>query len=135
MICISLFSLGLMLPAGAWAEDVVIITHGGIAPGSVDADTVKKIYSGNMTSWPDETRIVVTTMDNAPIHEEFVKTYVGKSASQFQATWKKIMFTGKGKLPTNFNTAQELIDFVAKTQGAIGYVNSGANPQGVSIQK
>ena len=135
MICLSLLSLGLILPSGARAENAEVITHSSIAPGSVDADAVKKIYSGNMTKWPDGSRIIVATMDKAPFHEEFLKTYVGKTPSQFTATWKKLMFTGKGKMPTNFDTAKDLIDFVTKTQGAIGYVNAGSNPQGISVQK
>lgn len=135
MLLISLLTVCPFMPQEVFADSAVVITHSDIAPGSVDADTVKKIYSGNTTKWPDGTRIIVVTMDNAPIHEDFLKTYVNKTQSQFSATWKKIMFTGKGKFPTNFDTAEEVMDYVSKTPGAIGYVSAGANPQGVSVQK
>lgn len=135
LFCISLLTLGLLMPAGVFAEGAFVITNSKIATGTVDADTVKKIYSGYITKWPDGTRIVVAVMENAPFHEDFLKTYVGKTKTQFKATWKKLMFTGKGKYPTNFDTVKDLVDFVAATDGAIGYVNEGAKPQGVSIQK
>lgn len=44
------------------------------------------------------------------------------------------MFSGKGQYPKQFDMVSDLIDFVSKTDGAIGYVNADANPQGVTIQ-
>ena len=136
MMFLAMFSLWLILPAGVWAENIVVITHSDIAPGSVNTDTIKKIYSGYITKWPDNKNIIVATTDKAPYHEIFTKTYVGKTPSQFSANWKSIMFSGKGILPTNFNSAEELIDFVSKNEGAIGYANADAIPkEGVSVQK
>lgn len=135
MICLSLFAFCPFMPQGALAEDVKIITNSSVPAGSVDAATVKKIYSGYTTKWPDGTRIIVTIMENAPYHEEFLKTYVGKNSSQFTATWKKIMFTGKGKFPTDCNSEQVLLDLIAQTPGAIGYVKEETALPGITVQQ
>lgn len=135
ILALSVFTVGLTFPAFVFAGDVVVITHPDTAPGTVDADTIKKIYSGNVTRWPDGSRINLTMIENAPFHEDFLKTYVGKTKSQFQATWKKLMFTGKGKYPMSFNSAEELIDHISNNKGTIGYVSAGADVSKVSVQK
>ena len=127
--------LGIYLPAGAVSADAVVITNSSIAPGTVNPETIRKIYSGQISKWPDNTRIIVTTITQASFHEEFLKKYVEKSKSQFTATWKKLMFSGMGVLPTNFETMDQLIDFVSKHKSAIGYVTDDTKLRDVSIQK
>lgn len=135
IIALSFLTIFLLLPQGVFAEGVLIITNSSVAPGIVDAEMVKNIYGGHLTKWPDNSKATLTVIETHPVHEEFLKTYMRKSESQFTSTWKKIMFTGKGRYPTRFDSVDQLIDFVSKTQGAIGYVPADANPQGVSIQK
>ena len=134
IIIASVFSLGLLPAASTFAENPVVITNKSVASGSVDIDTIKKIYSGYTTSWPDGSRIIVTIMEKSPVHDVFLKIYVGKSENQFKATWKKLMFTGKGKYPRNFDSADKLIEFVKSTPGAIGYVDTSINTTDVSVQ-
>jgi hypothetical protein len=49
---------------------------------------------------------------------------VGKSSSQLNAYWSKLVFTGKGTPPEKLTTDQAVIDFVAANGNAIGYVDS-----------
>lgn len=117
------------------AGDVVVITHKGVAQSSVNTDAVKKIYSGYMSKWPDNQTIVLTVMEKSDAHKDFLKSYVGKTESQFSSTWKKMMFSGQGSYPKQFENAQSLVDFVEKTPGAIGYVEKGAKTDGVNVIK
>jgi ABC-type phosphate transport system substrate-binding protein len=43
---------------------------------------------------------------------------------QFTNHWRKIVFSGTGKEPRTFDSESELVAFVARTPGAIGYVDS-----------
>jgi len=117
------------------AGGVVVVTNKGVASGSVNAEMIKKIYSGHVTKWPDNQVIVVSIIEGSDTHKEFLKTYVNKSDAQFSSTWKKMMFTGQASYPKNFNSAQSLVDFVAKTPGAIGYVDAEAKTDGVNVVK
>jgi len=117
------------------AGDVVVITHKGVSQSSVNTDVVKKIYSGYMTKWPDNQTIVLTVIEKSDAHKDFLKSYVGKTESQFSNTWKKMMFSGQGSYPKQFDNAQSLVDFVEKTPGAIGYVEKGAKTDGVNVVK
>lgn len=125
----------LAISSMVYAGGVVVVTNKGVASGSVNAEMIKKIYSGHVTKWPDNQAIVVSVMEGSDAHKEFLKTYVNKSDSQFSSTWKKMMFTGQASYPKNFDSAQSLVDFVAKTPGAIGYVDAGTKTDGVNVVK
>jgi hypothetical protein len=60
------------------------------------------------------------TPDAAPV---CLKVY-GKTVSEVQKFWLSQVFQGRSRSPHFFETDQEMIDFVAKTPGAIGaFVN------------
>jgi ABC-type phosphate transport system substrate-binding protein len=56
---------------------------------------------------------------------------LGKSTSQFSTGWKKLVFTGKGSMPEQVGSEDELVAFVAKTPGSIGYADAGKVKDGV----
>lgn len=117
------------------AGGVVIITNKSIPTGALDAEAVKKIYSGHVTKLKDNQTLVVTVMEGSDFHKDFLKEYVNKSESQFKTTWKKMVFTGEGTYPKEFKDMQSLIDYVSKTNGAIGYVDTSAKIEGVNVVK
>jgi hypothetical protein len=42
-----------------------------------------------------------------------------------------LVFTGKGSMPKVLDSDAEMVTYVAKTRGAVGYVSSSANTAGV----
>ena len=72
------------------------------------------------------------------MHDEpqsFLKKYVGKSSSEFKNFWNKILFTGAGVPPTPFNSEADMVEYVKKTKGAIGYIDSSTPHSGVKTVK
>jgi ABC-type phosphate transport system substrate-binding protein len=85
----------------------------------------------------DGSKIVFVVLKGSATHEQFLTDYVGKTDTQFDTFWKKQVFTGKGTPPQAFDSDQAMIDFVAKTAGAIGYVAAGArvaNVKTINVQ-
>ncbi len=66
-----------------------------------------------------------------PAHEAFLKEYLGKSDSALQAFYRSLVFTGKGSMPKALASDADMVAYVARTKGAIGYVSSAANTNGV----
>ena len=60
-------------------------------------------------------------------HEAFLKDYVGKTDSALETYYRSLVFTGKGSMPKTFATDAEVVAFVEKTKGAIGYVATGTS--------
>lgn len=65
-------------------------------------------------------RLVVLT--EGEIHAAVLHTYAQRAPDQFDKWWKKQVFTGKGAMPAQAKTDAEVVDYVAKTPGAFGYV-------------
>ena len=131
-ICVCV-ALGLM--AGSAYADVMVITNKDVPESNVSQQDIKDIFLGKKTKWSNSSSIHFVLVKDPAIHEAFVKNYLQKSPSQFQNYWKNMVFTGEGKTPTSFETTQELIEFVAKTPGAVGYIDSSSTAVNVKTLK
>ncbi len=115
------------------ASDVVIIANKAVASDSISGDALKMIYTGKTVTWESGGKVVLATLKKGETHEVFLKAHVKKTPQQFSAYWKKLVFTGKGKQPKSFKTEDELIAFVAKTDGAIGYLSESTSSGDVKV--
>jgi ABC-type phosphate transport system substrate-binding protein len=108
----------------AFADDINIIANPNLSIDSLSKHELKNIYLGKKTRWNDGDRIIFVIYESGDVHEKFLKMYIGKSVSQFNNYWKRIVFTGKGKFPRKFNNENELLTFIDETPNAIGYVGN-----------
>ncbi len=109
----------------AEAQDIVIIANTSAPDDSLSRQELTNIFIGNQRNWSDRSRVVIATFKEGAVHDAFTETYLGRTSRQYDNHWKKLVFTGKGKMPDSFDTEQNMIGFVAKTAGAIGYVSAG----------
>jgi ABC-type phosphate transport system substrate-binding protein len=125
--------LSLMAPVIIMAEEVLIIANESIAVSSLDRDDVKQIFLGRKTIWDDGTKIFFVVQDRTNAGDAFLKTYLQKTALQYDNYWKKQVFTGQGRAPYSFSSNQELVEFVSRTPGAIGYVSAATDTGNTKI--
>ena len=118
--CIVMICCGFFTPASA--GDVVIVCNESVAADALSQDEIKNIFLGRKTMWGDGHTIHFVTLQTGRTHASFLDTYVGKTSPQFNNYWKKQVFTGRGKAPKSYRTAQGIIDYVSTTSGAIGYI-------------
>ncbi len=132
------FALGLVFCAGVTPgvvlADISVIANKSITVGSVTANEAKKIWLGKKKSMPGGG---VVKLADLPIGEatrrEFYSSVVKKKEKQLKAYWAKISFTGKGYPPQIFESESEVIEWVANTPGAMGYVSSTAINDSVNV--
>jgi hypothetical protein len=55
---------------------------------------------------------------------------LGKTDSALSTYYRSLVFTGKGSMPKMCASDAEVIEYVSKTKGAIGYVSAAANAAG-----
>lgn len=113
--------------------DVVFIANPSVQLDTISKSEIKKIYLGHRLAWPDGNPIKLTIQEKSDIQNEFTKTYIQKTESQFLFYWRRLLFTGKGIFPKPFPSEKEMISYVAHTKGAIGYVSSGSVAENVKI--
>lgn len=90
---------------------------------NLDAETIKKIYLGKLKSYDNGSKVNPVNQDGNTITDEFNEKVVGKSSSQLNAYWSKLVFTGKGTPPEKLSSDQAVIDYVSGNNDAIGYID------------
>ncbi len=108
------------------AADVLAVVNDSVPEVSLSPDALQEIFLGRKTRWSDGQKIVPATLKEGQAHEEFLRGYVRKTPHQFRNYWKTAVFTGRGTAPDAFDSPDELMEFVKKTPGAIGYLPAGS---------
>ena len=126
VLCLLVFSSGV-----TWA-DILIIANQNVPETTVTKKDLQAMFLGKRVQWKDNTAIHPVTVKEAELHKAFLKQYVKKSFAKWNAHWKRMVFTGNGTPPKQFATQQELLEYVATTTGAIGYVDNGPSIENVT---
>jgi hypothetical protein len=116
---------------GAYASELKIIANQSVAASTVSADELKGVFLATKTSLSDGSHVEPVLEKGGPTHEAFLKEYLGKTESALETYYRSLVFTGKASMPKTLGTDAEVVAYVAKTKGAIGYVAADANAEGV----
>ncbi len=108
----------------AFSGDVSFISHQTVPDNTLAKIDVKNIFLGRKTQWSNGTPIKIVLLMKDDVHETFCKTYLRKTPSQFKAYWRRMVFSGMGQIQQFFGSEKEIIEFIAQTEGSVGYVFS-----------
>lgn len=123
-------ALASLFSFAAFAEPV-FITNQAV---EVDKTTASKIFQGRIKSLPDGSAFTLGTLKFGSAEaEENMKALTGKSAKRIKGVWTKLQFSGKGVVPTEFGTPEELVEWVASTPGSIALVDSSKADSSVKV--
>jgi ABC-type phosphate transport system substrate-binding protein len=126
-----LASLGSWSAAGA--QDVVLVANKSVKISEITNADLRAIFMGTKTRFADGSHAVPVTLKGGPAHEVFLKHYVGEDPEEFRSQWRKVVFTGQGAMPRAFDSESALIEYVAATPGAVGYVSRISSQDNVKL--
>ena len=112
--------------AAASADDFVVVANGSVTQTEVSSDELKLVFLGSKTSLGGGPVEPVLAQGGAA-HEAFLKACVGKSDAAYRNHLKTQVFTGKGAMPKSLASDTAVLQYVARTKGAIGYVSGAAS--------
>lgn len=115
------------------ANAVEVVASPDITDDSLTASDIENLFLGKKKSLPGGQKVKVVTLKSGGAHDEFLSQYVGKSASQFSAYWKRKIVDGTGIPPKSFSSEQELIDYVKSQRSIIGYISDASSADGVNV--
>jgi hypothetical protein len=119
-------SLLVLTTAIAQAGDIKVVANSSVAASSVSAEDLKSVFLATKTSLSDGSHVEPVLLKSGATHEAFVKEYLGKTDAALETYYRSLVFTGKGSMPKTVGSEADLVEYVAKTKGAIGYVSAGA---------
>lgn len=120
-----ILSLSFLIGSGlaASAQDIVLVVNKEVRISAIKADDLRNVFSGEKTRFADGSRVVPVTLKGGAIHEVFLRNHLGESPEEFRAQWRKAVFTGQGAMPKAFDSESALLEYIAVTPGALGYVS------------
>jgi hypothetical protein len=115
----------------ALAGDVKMIANSSVGVSAVSADEIKAVFLATKSSLSDGSHVEPVLEKDGPAHEAFLKEFVGKTDAAFETYYRSLVFTGKASMPKTTASDADMVAYVAKTKGAIGYVSASAVTAGV----
>ena len=110
-----------------------VIANPSVKADSVSADELKSVFLEETSSLRDGSHVEPVLAKGGAAHEAFVKDYLGKSDAALQTYYRSLVFTGKGSMPKMVGSDAEVVAYVAKTKGAIGYVSAESSVEGAKV--
>ncbi len=111
-----------LLAAAASAADFKVIANPGIKVTEISANDLKEVFLATKSSLSDGSHVEPVWQKGGATHEAFLKDYVGKTDAAVGTYYRSLVFTGKASMPKTLATDAEVVAYVEKTKGAIGYV-------------
>ncbi len=124
--------LSSVFSASSWAE-VAVIVHPSVKATASEKE-ISRIFLGKSKSLPGGHKVVpVSLSEGNATRDEFNEKIIGKSDSQLKSYWSKLIFTGKGQPPKEFDSDADVISQVSSDPESIGYIDSASVTDGVSV--
>lgn len=117
----------------ACAGDVVVIANPSVQADSISASELRRVFLLEQKSLADGTHVEPVLAKGGSAHASFLKECVGKSDDDLRNFYRTLVFTGTGWMPKSLASDSQIVAYVAKTKGAIGYVDSDSALQGVKV--
>ncbi|MBK5963498.1 hypothetical protein CCR95_05185 [Thiocystis minor] len=99
----------------------MIVGHPNLAP--LDRETLQRIYTGKVVEVNGARVTPVNLTPGNELRARFLRDYLGQDEDKYTGYWTVRRYVGKGAPPREFGTTGEVKQFIARTPGAIGYID------------
>jgi len=130
---IFLFAAGLMISVSltAFAGDIKLIANSSVKAETISAGELRRVFLEESNSLGDGTHVEPVLEKDGAVHQAFLREYLGRTDDDLQTYYRVLVFTGRGSIPKNLGSDAEVVAYVARTRGAIGYVSTATSTDGV----
>jgi ABC-type phosphate transport system substrate-binding protein len=119
--------------ADGWTAFHVIVNPAN-AMVSADRKFIAEAFLKKVTRWPNDDLIrPVDQESRATVRQVFSDGVLKRSVAAIKSYWQQMVFSGTGVPPPELDSEAEVVKFVLKNRGAVGYVSAGMNLQGAKI--
>ena len=127
------FLLLLLAGASAARAQVAVVVHKSVPVDAIDARRLLDIYSLEEIKWKDGTRIVLFDLKGKHELKDQFYGFLGRRPTDMKRVWMRLILSGEGRSPTLLKSAEEVLDRIAETPGAIGYAPLAAVTDAVKV--
>lgn len=139
LVALCALLLALVVPVAASADrppppPYVVIVNVANGTSSASRKFVSDAFLKKTTRWPDGSVIrPVDQAEDSAVRRRFTEDVHKRSVAAVRSYWQQIVFSGRDLPPPEVGSSEEVVKFVAKHPGAIGYVPGDAPTLGVKV--
>ena len=123
---------GLILASSiARAGDVKIIANSSVQAASISTGELKSVFLEEKNSLGDGTHVEPVLQKDGPVHDAFLHEYLDKTDDDLRTYYRALVFTGRGSMPKEVSSDADVVAYVTRTRGAIGYIDVETEADGV----
>ncbi len=114
------------------STDFRLIIHPSSSFDEITKSRLSQILLRKSTTWPDGQRAFPIDLEGrSEVRELLTKEIHGRSLATIKSFWQRQIFSGKSVPPPELATDQEVLDFVRRQPGAVGYISPDIPLDGV----
>lgn len=124
-----------VIPAIATAaDDIVVIVNQKTDVNKMSRDEVINIFLGRNRHLPSGVTALPLDLPSTSLErEQFYSRLTGKSMSEINAYWARLIFSGRASPPSLAHSQEEAMQMVVDNRSAVGYVARGKVAPSVKI--
>jgi ABC-type phosphate transport system substrate-binding protein len=104
----------------------LVVVHHAVAVEQLSKSQLRSIYLKRQVIWPNGDKIKVYMLPvKSSVHQQFSQNNLQMFPYQLEQTWQKLTYSGIGTPPVEVATAEQMLQLLQTTPGAIGYLPYG----------
>jgi TonB family protein len=125
--------LAIFVSVDSLADNLKVIANSSVRADTISKAELKRVFLEERISLADGTHVEPVLMKEGAVQEAFLQKYLGVTEDDLQIYYRTLLFTGRGYIPKVLESDAEVVAYVARTRGAIGYVSASASAVGVKM--
>jgi ABC-type phosphate transport system substrate-binding protein len=105
------------------SSQVAVIANKSVPINTITVSKLSDIYLLNTQNWGNGIAVVPLWLRGIDDIEATFSAYLGMKPLDIRKIWLRVQLSGEGRAPMMFTSEDELIQKVAGTRGAIGFIN------------
>ncbi len=100
------------------------IAHPDVTTSTLSATHARLLFGMRLHQWENQQPVKVFVLpDNHPVHDNYCKSVLHVFPHQLRTVWNRQIYSGTGQAPVEVKNEEEMLERVANTPGAVGYVS------------
>jgi hypothetical protein len=112
-------------------EVVLVVGHGSVP--RIDNSTVMRLYTGRAIEAAGQPVTVVNLAVGHLVRQRFLAQWLQTDEERYRAYWTVRRHIGKGTPPRELDSVGQVLDFIARTPGAVGYIDAASLKPGMNV--
>ena len=111
-----------------------VIVNPANASAALDRRFLTEVFLKRSTRWPNGELIrPVDLGTESAVRRRFSEEVLNRSVAAVKSYWQQMIFSGRAIPPPELDSDEEVIRYVARFPGAVGYVSGAGELTGVKV--